>query len=105
MRQPFLFARNNWSFHLSCRYRQIKHDEVIARQLQDDEAPKVVPSAPPEIYEEKTSDARIALELQNMENDDHEVKVEKERKEFAERTEKEFIKMKQVRTTDVGDVG
>ena len=40
-----------------------------------------------------------------MENDDHEVKVEKERKEFAERTEKEFIKMKQVRTTDVGDVG
>ena len=32
-----------------------------------------------------------------MENEKHEVKVEKERKQFEERKEKEILKMKQVR--------
>jgi hypothetical protein len=71
----------------------------------DDGSPEVghadvTPSAPPasEIYDDQTSDATIALELQNMENDEHGVKVEKERQAFEERKEKEILKMKQVCT-------
>ncbi len=79
---------------------------MIARTLQSDEGspemlqPEITPSAPPasEMYHDQASDATIALELQNMENDEHGVRVEKERKGFVERKEKEKLKMKQVCT-------
>jgi hypothetical protein len=48
------------------------------------------------MYDDQSSDATIALELQNMENDEHGMRVEKERLEFEERKEKEMLKMKQV---------
>ena len=48
------------------------------------------------MFEDQTSDATIAFELQNMENDEHVIRVEKERLEFEERKEKEMLKMKQV---------
>ena len=87
-------------FIVHTRFQQTKNDEIIARTLQNDEGSpemlhsEVTPSAPPasEIFD----DQAIALELQNMENDEHGMKVEKERLEFEERKEKEMIKMKQV---------
>ena len=89
-------------FIVHTRFQQTKNDEIIARTLQNDEGSpemlhsEVTPSAPPasEIFD----DQAIALELQNMENDEHGMKVEKERLEFEERKEKEMIKMKQVCT-------
>lgn len=72
---------------------------MIARTLQSDEAPPdVTPSAPPasEVFDEQVNDATIALELQNIENDEHGVRVERERLEFEERKEKEKLKMQQV---------
>ena len=88
------------------RHQQIKDDEMIARTLQSDEgSPEIMhsevpPSAPPasEMYDDQASDATIALELQNMENDEHGMRVEKERFEFEERKEREMLKMKQVCT-------
>lgn len=87
-----------------CRYQQIKDDEIIARTLQSEEdspelrRSEVTPSAPPasEVYESQENDATIALELQNIENDEHGVRMEKERLQFEERKENERLKMKQV---------
>lgn len=74
---------------------------MIARTLQNDKdaLEAVVSSATPlvpDLLDDQKSDAAIALELQNIENDEHAAKIEKERMIFEQRKEKDLLKMRQV---------